>query len=216
MAERLASRLGASFDVIRTKEELTRERLDAIGPAKVFFPHWSFIIPAEIHRAHECVIFHMTDVPFGRGGSPLQNLLSRGIYETKISALRCVDELDAGPVYMKHPLTLEGRAEDIYARAAAIVEDMIARIVTEAPSPVAQTGTPTVWKRRKPADGSLAPLSTLVQIYDHIRMLDATGYPAAFVETEAFRFELSGASLDANAVTAKVRIVRKASEEKGQ
>ena len=63
----------------------------------------------------------MTDVPFGRGGSPLQNLISRGIYETKISAFRCVAEMDAGPVYPKRPFSLaEGRqASSSRARAAS-------------------------------------------------------------------------------------------------
>jgi len=28
----------------------------------------------------------MTDLPFGRGGSPFQNLIARGIYDTKIIA----------------------------------------------------------------------------------------------------------------------------------
>jgi methionyl-tRNA formyltransferase len=69
------------------------------APRYVFFAHWSWKIPRAVYEAHECVIFHMTDVPFGRGGSPLQNLISRGIYETKLSALRCVEEMDAGPVY---------------------------------------------------------------------------------------------------------------------
>ncbi len=46
-----------------------------------------------------CVVFHMTDLPFGRGGSPLQNLISRGIYKTKISAIKVVKEIDAGPIY---------------------------------------------------------------------------------------------------------------------
>ena len=31
----------------------------------------------EIHENYKCIIFHMTDLPFGRGGSPLQNLISR-------------------------------------------------------------------------------------------------------------------------------------------
>jgi methionyl-tRNA formyltransferase len=43
----------------------------------------------------------MTDLPFGRGGSPLQNLISRKIYNTKLSAIRVVKELDAGPVFLK-------------------------------------------------------------------------------------------------------------------
>jgi len=37
----------------------------------------------------------MTDVPYGRGGSPLQNLIVRGHTETKLTALRCVRDLDA-------------------------------------------------------------------------------------------------------------------------
>ena len=43
----------------------------------------------------------MTDLPYGRGGSPLQNLIINGHKETMMSALRCVQELDAGPIYLK-------------------------------------------------------------------------------------------------------------------
>ena len=59
----------------------------------------------------------MTDLPFGRGGSPLQNLITRGISKTKISALRCNEEIDAGPIYLKRPLSLHGSAEEIYQLA---------------------------------------------------------------------------------------------------
>ena len=47
----------------------------------------------------------MTDLPYGRGGSPLQNLIVRGHKHTMISAIKCVKELDAGPIYLKKPLT---------------------------------------------------------------------------------------------------------------
>ena len=42
----------------------------------------------------------MTDLPFGRGGSPLQNLIVRGYKETMLSAIKCVGEVDAGPIYI--------------------------------------------------------------------------------------------------------------------
>ena len=67
----------------------------------------------------------MTDLPFGRGGSPLQNLVERGIYETKVSAIRCCKELDGGDVYMKKPLSLWGTAEEIYLRAAELTKEMM-------------------------------------------------------------------------------------------
>ena len=57
----------------------------------------------------------MTDLPYGRGGSPLQNLIIRGHKKTKISALRMVNELDAGPIYFKRSLSLNGNAQKIYS-----------------------------------------------------------------------------------------------------
>jgi methionyl-tRNA formyltransferase len=194
---------------IRAPEALTLDMLRAVAPRYVFFPHWSWKIPAEIFSNFECVIFHMTDVPFGRGGSPLQNLIVRGITGTKLTALRCVEEMDAGPVYMKRDLGLEGRAEQIFARAAILIGDMIRIIVAEQPQPVPQDGEVVTFARRRPADGDIARLAELTHIFDYIRMLDAQGYPPAFLETEHFRLEFSYADLHPDRVEAKVRIVRR-------
>lgn len=199
------------YDVIRIRgrEGLTREKLEALAPQYIFFPHWSWLIPDEIHRRFECVVFHMADLPYGRGGTPLQNLIVRGHKETMLSVLRCVTELDAGPIYLKRPLSLAGTAEDILLRASDLMQDMIVEIVRRPPEPKPQEGEPTVFQRRRPEDGNLKPLDRLEQIYDYIRMLDAEGYPQAFLETEHFRFEFSGANVDADAVQAKVRIIKR-------
>ena len=57
-------------DVVRLRErkDLSSEALEQIKPEFVFFPHWSWLIPEEIHSRFDCVIFHMTDLPYGRGG----------------------------------------------------------------------------------------------------------------------------------------------------
>ena len=112
--------------LITDRKDLTYQKVKAFKPRYIFFPHWSWIIPLDIFENLECVVFHMTDLPFGRGGSPLQNLIERGIYQTKISAIRVAEELDAGPVYLKRDLSLEGSAEEIFKRACGIIfEDMI-------------------------------------------------------------------------------------------
>ena len=48
---------------------------------------------------------------------------------TMLTALRMTDQLDAGPVYGKRPLSLAGRAEDIFSRAAELTYDLIDDII---------------------------------------------------------------------------------------
>ena len=210
LEQRLRERLPSHTIVrVRAREELSLEALTPIAPEYVFFPHWSWLIPAEIHTRFECVIFHMTDLPFGRGGSPLQNLIVRGHTTTVVSALKCVAGLDAGPIYEKRPLSLEGTAEEILQRGAAVVEAMILDMVIGRPVPVPQQGEVVEFKRRRPADGDLAPLESPAQAYDFIRMLDGEGYPPAFLDTAHLHLEFSGARLADGYVDAHVRIRRK-------
>lgn len=199
------------LDVLRVRgpDELDMAHLAAFAPRYVFFPHWSWKIPPQVHEAFACVIFHMTDLPFGRGGSPLQNLVVRGLQDTQLTALRCVAELDAGPIYLKRPLSLLGTAEEILLRASQLTGEMIEHIVREHPVPQPQSGEPTVFRRRTPEDSNLAQLDSLEKLFDHIRMLDAQGYPLAFIETAHFKLEFSRASLKADGVIADVRISRK-------
>jgi len=99
-AQRLQKRYKNTW-IISAPNQLTLKALRKWKPDYVFFPHWSWKISERIFTEFECVAFHMTDLPFGRGGSPLQNLISRGFKKTKISALKVVKELDAGPIYAK-------------------------------------------------------------------------------------------------------------------
>ena len=199
-------RTGAKVTYLEERDDVRKEVMAELSPDWVFFPHWSYIIPGEAYENFRCVVFHMTDLPFGRGGSPLQNLIVRGIYETKITALRCVKELDAGPVYGKRALSLWGDAEEIYLRAAEITKEMMIDFVRESPVPREQKGTGVVFKRRCPEDGNIGDLSNLSQIFDYIRMLDADGYPPAFLCVNRLRMEFSRASLKDGWILADAKI----------
>ena len=195
---------------ITQKEDFTAEKLAAINPQYVFIPHWSYIIPKEIFENHTCIVFHMTDLPFGRGGSPLQNLIVRGLTETKISAIKVEEGLDTGDVYLKRPVSLHGTAEEIFIRMATLIKGMIEEIIANNTQPVQQQGEPTVFKRRKPEDSNIAHLETIEQLYDYIRMLDCEGYPNAFVEIDNFRLEFTRASVKGDeSIIADVRITKK-------
>lgn len=195
------------FIHISTHEDFTQEHLQELNPDKVFIPHWSYIIPESIWGNFECIVFHMTDLPYGRGGSPLQNLIVRGHKETKISALRVEKGLDTGDIYMKKPLSLYGSAEEIYMRASGIIESMIEEIIQDDPEPQKQTGNPVEFKRRKAKESDISGLDDLDTIYDYIRMLDAEGYPKAFISVGGFKYEFSRVQQKADgSLVADVRI----------
>ncbi|MBW1697334.1 MAG: methionyl-tRNA formyltransferase [Deltaproteobacteria bacterium] len=187
-------------------EGFTFEKISSISPRYIFFLHWSWKVPDEIIDSYECVCFHMTDVPYGRGGSPLQNLIIRGHRQTKLTALRMTSDFDAGPVYLKKDLCLEGNAEEIYIRATYLSAQMIEHIIREQPEQVPQTGGVTVFKRRKPAESEIPELGSLQALYDFIRMMDAEGYPRAFIEHQGFRYEYSRAVLYEGRIVADVTI----------
>jgi len=196
--------------LISNKEELDYNKVKKYNPRYIFFPHWSWIIPKNILKDYECIIFHMTDLPFGRGGSPLQNLISRGIYNTKISAVKAIEEIDAGPIYIKENLKLKGNAEYIYKKASKIIfRKMIPFIIKNEPSPKQQKGEIAVFKRRKPEEGNIQKLKRLNEVYDYIRMLDAEGYPNAFIESPYLKIEFSNGKLRNDYVIANAKITIK-------
>lgn len=200
------SKLPGRWHFVGVREKLTAECVKKLNPRYIFFLHWSSKVPDELIANYECVCFHMTDVPYGRGGSPLQNLIVRGHRTTKLTALRMTSEFDSGPVYLKEDLGLDGSAEEIYRRGTLLSARMIERIIREKPQPVPQSGEVVVFKRRKPEESEISALPSLEQLHDFIRMLDAEGYLKAFINYKGFRFEFDRSNLSDGQVTARVAI----------
>ena len=194
---------------INKKDDLNLDVLQEVKPDFIFFLHWSSIIPKAVHEKFNCIVFHMTDLPYGRGGSPLQNLIIRGFEETVISALKVQDGIDTGPILLKKRLSLAGTAEEIFLRAGKKMMEMIVEIIQENPKPIRQQGDVVIFKRRKPEESNIQLIKEKEKLYDFIRMLDAEGYPRAFIETEFFKFEFSRASLKTDSITAEVKIIEK-------
>ncbi|MBE6064834.1 formyltransferase family protein [Clostridium cochlearium] len=194
--------------IITNHKDLTYEKLYEINPDYIFFPHWSWIIPKNIYENFNCIVFHMTDLPYGRGGSPLQNLIVRGIEETMISAIQVEEGIDTGDIYLKEKLTLNGTADEIFIRASEIIfNKMIPRIINSKLMPIKQQGKVVEFKRRKPYESEILSNFDINQIYNYIRMLDGEGYPKAFIKFGKYKLEFSRASLKNNKIIADVEII---------
>ena len=64
-----------SLYTISSNDQLNLKYIDRINPRYIFFPHWSWKVKEEIYLNYECVAFHTAPLPYGRGGSPILNLI---------------------------------------------------------------------------------------------------------------------------------------------
>lgn len=191
---------------VSSPEDLEKCLSNGLKPKYIFFLHWHWKVPKKTLKTVECICFHMTDLPYGRGGSPLQNLILQGKQESQITAFKMTEEIDAGPIYLKRPVSLIGRAEDIYARVGILCWDMLNWIIANDPVPQMQIGSPTIFDRRTPEQSILPKKVSVASLYDFIRMLDAPDYPKAFLEYGNFKIEFSYAQLKENLLEARVSI----------
>lgn len=203
--ESLRSKCDLNWKYVSTPSELNSV-IHTTNPKYIFFLHWNWLVPESIWMQHECVCFHMTDVPYGRGGSPLQNLILAGYKETKLTALQMIREMDAGPVYAKRTLKLDGTAQEIYVRAGALSAEIIEWMIDNEPVPTQQAGEVVLFKRRRPEQSRLPETGSILSSYDFIRMLDANGYPYAFIEHGEFMLKFKKAKLETGRLVAEVEI----------
>lgn len=194
--------------IITQSEGFNIETVEDFRPDFIFFPHWSWIIPKKIYENYKCVVFHMTDLPFGRGGSPLQNLIVRGIENTKISAISVTKEIDAGDIFFKRDLNLNGNADEIFVRASKIIfNDMIPEIIINDIKPSKQEGEVVYFERRRPEQSEIfSSVENLNCIFDKIRMLDGEGYPKAYIKYGKYKLEFSRAKYSGQKIIADVTI----------
>ena len=101
-----------------------------------------------------------------------------------------------------------GSAEEIYIRATYKAAEMMQCIISEEIAPVPQQGKVAVFERRRPEESEITEVESLQQLYDFIRMLDAEGYPHAFIKWQGFRLEFSRATPYNGQVMADVQIVK--------
>lgn len=198
---------GSNWYLITKKEGLNLPFIDAINPRYIFFPHWSWIIPSEIYENYECVGFHCSDLPYGRGGSPLQNLIVEEKNSTFICAFKIQKGLDTGNLYCKQEFTIRGLAEEIYIRMSEEIAKMI-KCITEkgCGANTFQMGKIKLFKRRTPEQSEITNITGLDKLFDHIRMLDAEEYPRAFINYKNFRLTLSRPALRTGKIVCDVEI----------
>lgn len=192
--------------VISKKEDLTKQYVEKFQPDFIFFVHWNWFVDKDIYENYECVVFHTAPLPYGRGGSPIQNLILKGFNTSPVCALKMMGKLDAGPIYSQIEISLSDSLTSIFSRINDAINKLIVNIVENNPCPKKQRGQPHVFKRLSESDNEIPKNLSLREIYDRIRMLDHMDYPSAFIMHGTNKLEFSNASFNDQSLTLTCKI----------
>jgi UDP-2,4-diacetamido-2,4,6-trideoxy-beta-L-altropyranose hydrolase len=137
-----------------------------------------------LHR-HNLVV-HESALPQGQGWSPMTWQILEGTSSIPITLFEAVADLDAGPIYLKQQITLQGHelvGEWRALQARATFELCLAwfdrhQEVVNAAKP--QYGEASHYPRRGPADSRLDPELSLAEQFNLLRVVDNQRYPAYF------------------------------------
>lgn len=177
--------------VLKKKIQLNIKLLDKIKPDIIFFPHWSFKVNQEIIKKYNCICFHTAPLPYGRGGSPIQNLILKKFKKTPVCALQMKNKIDSGPIYLKRNINLSGNLEDIFDRISIVILKMIKILMTKKVIPKKQKGKFFTFKRISKNNSEIKFEKNLNEVFDKIRMLSAKEYPNAYIKKNNFKIFLT-------------------------
>lgn len=193
---------------ISRPDELDLKKLSKFNPNIIFFPHWNWYVKEEIFQNFICIGFHTAPLPFGRGGSPIQNLILKGFKVTPVCAIKMTQELDAGPIYDKKEISLEGNLSEILGRLNEATNYLIMKLVNKLPEPTTQNGEIIKFNRLSRKDNEIKSCFSYEQIYDHIRMLDDKTYPSSYIKFNNAIFEFFETEKSENEISCKVKITK--------
>lgn len=143
------------------------------------------IIPArERERFGHNLVVHASDLPRGRGWSPLSWSILEGADRVVLTLFEAADAVDSGPIYLQQELRFEGHEliDELRAAIGRGSQELVLAFADawpEVPSHP-QSGEPTFFPRRRPADSQLDPDRTLRESFSLLRIVDNERYPAYF------------------------------------
>lgn len=130
------------------------------------------------------IIIHESDLPSGRGWSPLSWQVLEGKKQIPIVLFEAREELDAGPIYLRDVIELDGTEllPELKNKQGAKTVELVCRFLEQWPdvTPDEQTGIPTFYPKRTRQDDQLELSKTLAEHFDHLRIMDNERYPAWF------------------------------------
>jgi methionyl-tRNA formyltransferase len=129
------------------------------------------------------IVIHGSDLPKGRGWSPLTWQVEAGKNKIPITLFEAFEKCDAGEYYIKDFIQLDGTEliDELREKLANKVVGLVEKYLSSYPKKaIPQKGKPTYYKRRKPEHSKLNVNKSIKGQFNKMRVADNERYPLHF------------------------------------
>lgn len=172
--------LGHNVDIIHEINE--KKKYDMM-----FILSYSKILTGEILRLNKNnLVVHESDLPAGKGWSPLSWQILKGNTECKITLFEADEYVDSGKIYLKDIMYFTGnelideirKIQSEYTLKMCL--DFILNRKEIIDKAIDQEGVETFYPKRTPKDSELNINKTIKEQFNLLRIVDNEKYPAFF------------------------------------
>lgn len=131
------------------------------------------------------LVVHESDLPKGKGWSPLTWQILEGKNEIPITLFEAEDGVDSGVIYFQDVIHLEGNElnDEIKNKQGEATNDLIIKFINSYPNVAGkeQKGKEYFYPKRTPKDSELDIHKSIEEQFNLLRVCDNERYPAWFV-----------------------------------
>lgn len=179
-AEKLCSQLKKKYPTSLVHDQ---KKIKA-GEVAIFLSCEKLVKPEVLKKNKHNLVAHASDLPRGKGWSPMTWQILEGKNKIPISLFEAVDKVDAGEIYEKATIKFEGHEliGEMQKVLGEKINEMILCFLDRYPNirGVKQTGKESFYSRRRPENSVLSPNKTIAEQFNLLRVVDNKKYPAFF------------------------------------
>jgi len=136
-------------------------------------------------KFRKSLVIHGSDLPKGKGWSPVVRQVLQGSSKITISLLEAADKVDTGPIWKKLTFQIEDHElydeinEKIFKTELELMDFAVKNIDKINPQQQPTDGS-TYFERLKPEDNEIDPNKSISEQFDVIRIADPNRFPVFF------------------------------------
>ena len=152
------------------------------GGEYLFLMSCTTVLPKAFRNLYtHALVLHESDLPKGRGWSPVAWQILEGRSRITVSLLEAEDRVDSGAIWGQTVVFFDGTelAPEITKKITRAKFDLIENALIYEPSKREQIGESSYYRRRTPEDSELNPFRSIESQFDLLRICEPR-FPAFF------------------------------------
>lgn len=166
--------------------ELVTRTADLSGGDILFLVSCSEIVDAKMRsRYKHSLVLHGSDLPEGRGWSPVVWQVIEGRTTITVSLLEAADQVDSGDIWAKTTFELAGNEladeinEKLFDAELELIDYAVSNIGLIRPS-AQDAARASYYRKRSPEDSRINPELSIAEQFDLMRVADPERFPSHF------------------------------------